>query len=171
MSSSGPGALAWRVGLSVAGGLMMAALAACHHRSAPVAQLPAPERVQLGYTQPSEDETGGAVPSLDTAAVRGRPTSQVEQLLIGRFPGVEVLRTPTGGFAVRIRGRTTLLGNAQPLYVVDGIPVEVTPERGLDWLSPWEIERIDILKTPAETSLYGVRGANGVIVITTKRPD
>jgi len=53
--------------------------------------------------------------------------------------------------------------------VVDGIPVEVEPGRGLDWLSPAEIARIDVLKDAPETTMYGVRGANGVILVTTKR--
>ncbi|MGH2829576.1 MAG: TonB-dependent receptor plug domain-containing protein [Actinomycetota bacterium] len=87
----------------------------------------------------------------------------------GRFPGVRVVRTPGGGFSIRIRGVSTLLGDTEPLYVVDGIPVNVEPGRGLDWLNPADIARIDVLKDAAETSMYGVRGANGVILITTKR--
>jgi TonB-dependent SusC/RagA subfamily outer membrane receptor len=94
--------------------------------------------------------------------------SRVEELLEGRFPGVEVVRTPSGGLSIRIRGVSTFLGNKEPLYVVDGIPVEVDPERGLDWLNPADIARVDVLKDAAETSMYGGRGANGVILITTK---
>ncbi len=71
------------------------------------------------------------------------------------FPGVDVVRAPSGGFSIRIRGVSTLLGDKEPLYIVDGIPVQVTPGRGLDWLIPSEIERIDVLKNPAETSMYG----------------
>jgi TonB-dependent SusC/RagA subfamily outer membrane receptor len=95
--------------------------------------------------------------------------SRVEGLLEGRFPGVEVVRTTSGGLSVRIRGVSTFLGNKEPLYVVDGIPVEIEPGHGLDWLNPTDIERIDILKDAAEASMYGVRGSNGVILITTKR--
>lgn len=61
------------------------------------------------------------------------------------------------------------MASSQPLYVVDGLVVEVTPGRGLDWLTVSEIARIDVLRNPAETAMYGSRGANGVIVITTKR--
>jgi outer membrane receptor for ferrienterochelin and colicin len=78
-------------------------------------------------------------------------TAQVEERLAGRFPGVYVVRTPSGGFSIRIRGASTVLGNREPLYVVDGIAVEATPGRGLDWLNPSDIERIDVLKNPAET--------------------
>jgi TonB-dependent SusC/RagA subfamily outer membrane receptor len=96
-------------------------------------------------------------------------TARVEAQLEGRFPGVHVVRTPAGGFLIRIRGVSTILGNKEPLYVLDGMAVEVDAQRGLDWLNPADIARIDVLKDAAETSMYGVRGANGVILITTKR--
>ena len=92
---------------------------------------------------------------------------RVEELLAGRVPGLRVLPTPDGGFMVRVRGITTL-GNAEPLYIIDGVPVTLLPGEGLSWLDPAEILYIDVLKDPAETSIYGVRGANGVIVIRTK---
>ncbi len=56
----------------------------------------------------------------------------------------------------------------QPLYIVDGQPVEITPQHGLDWLVPADIQQIIVMKNPAETAMYGGRGANGVILITTK---
>ena len=88
---------------------------------------------------------------------------RVEELLAGRVPGVSVLSTPNGGFTVRVRG-----GHAEPLYIIDGMPVTLLPGEGLNWLDPAEILQIDVLKDPAETSIYGGRGANGVIVIRTK---
>lgn len=102
--------------------------------------------------------------------MKNRKVKRVEELLVGRFPGVHVFPTPNGGFSVRIRGAATV-GDREPLYVVDGMPVEVTPGRGLDWLDPADIARIDVLKNPAETSMYGGRGANGVILITTTKND
>ena len=149
-------------------GLALAPLAGCHHGPPVPAKPPAPENVQVGYGEQSRVQTGGAVQSATDAEVRNVKAAQVEELLADRFPGVDVVRTPGGGFAIRIRGVSTLLGNREPLYVVDGMPVEVTPGRGLDWLNPADIERIDVLKNPAETAMYGVRGAKGVIVITTK---
>jgi TonB-dependent SusC/RagA subfamily outer membrane receptor len=92
----------------------------------------------------------------------------VEELLAGRFAGVRVIPTPNGGFSIRIRGANSITGSNEPLYVVDGLAVEVAPGEGLNWLDPADIERIDVLKDAAETSIYGVRGANGVILIKTK---
>jgi TonB-dependent SusC/RagA subfamily outer membrane receptor len=80
-----------------------------------------------------------------------------------------VLPTPGGGFAVRVRGTAGLPGYREPLYVVDGQAVEVLPGRGIDWLDPADIARIEVLKDAAELTYYGGRGANGVVVITTKR--
>ena len=82
------------------------------------------------------------------------------------FLGVDVIRTNRGGVLIRVI--SGLVGD-NPLYVVDGTPVQVDPKRGLDWLSPEQIARVEVLRLPAETAIYGPRGANGVIVITTRR--
>ena len=94
---------------------------------------------------------------------------QIEKSLAGRVAGVVVTRTPDGGIAVRIRGGSSLYGNNAPLYVVDGMPVEVGPSGALTGINPNDIESIKVLKDPAETSMYGARGANGVIVIRLKK--
>jgi TonB-dependent SusC/RagA subfamily outer membrane receptor len=101
--------------------------------------------------------------------VRGYPVYQVEQLLAGRVPGVQVIRGAGGGFSLRIRGTSSLYGSSEPLYVVDGMLVQTVPGRGLDWLNPNDIETIEILKDANSLSGYGVRGANGVVIITTRR--
>jgi TonB-dependent SusC/RagA subfamily outer membrane receptor len=93
----------------------------------------------------------------------------LEAVLEGRFPGVTVFRT-ANGVAVRIRGYSSLLGGNEPLYVVDGIPVQAGPGGSLRGISPYDIESIKVLKDPVDTALYGIRGANGVVVITTTRP-
>ena len=92
----------------------------------------------------------------------------MEELLAGRVPGLRVLPTPDGGFVVRVRGITAVNGDAGPLYIIDGRPVSLLPGEELTWLDPAEILQIDVLRNPAETSVYGVRGANGVVVIRTK---
>jgi TonB-dependent SusC/RagA subfamily outer membrane receptor len=98
------------------------------------------------------------------------PVGQVEELLEGRAPGVRVVRMPGGGISIRmLGGPTTLQGSNEPLYVVDGMPVHVVPGRGLDWLNPRDIQRIEVLRDAVSLSMYGVRGANGVILITTRR--
>jgi TonB-dependent SusC/RagA subfamily outer membrane receptor len=71
---------------------------------------------------------------------------------------------------VRIGGPTSFMLSSEPLYVVDGVPVDAGPNGTLNWLNPLDIASITVLKYGASTAIYGVRGANGVIVITTKRP-
>ena len=102
-----------------------------------------------------------------TGELKNVKAASVEELLEGRFPGVQVLRTASGGVSIRIRTASSIY--REPLYVVDGIAFEVEPGRGLDWLNPSEIARIDVLKNATDTTMYGARGANGVIVITTKK--
>lgn len=148
-------------------GLTLASVVACHKRSV-VGGAPAPEeQVNVGYGEQSKAQTGGAVQSATAEQLSVVKASQVEAQLEGRFAGVDVIRTRSGGFLIVIRGGSTFGGSQTPLYVIDGIAVEVDPQRGLDWLSPASIARIDILKGP-ETTMYGARGANGVILITTK---
>ena len=81
------------------------------------------------------------------------------------FPGVDVIRASNGGTIIRVF--SGLVGS-NPLYVVDGTPMTIDPRRGLDWLSPDQIVRVEVLKTPAETAIYGPPGAHGVIVVTTR---
>jgi TonB-dependent starch-binding outer membrane protein SusC len=93
----------------------------------------------------------------------------MEEILKGRVAGVTVARGADGGLAVRIRGATSLFGSAEPLYVLDGLPIEAGPGGSLVGIDVYDIESIRVLKDPAETAMYGMRGANGVILITTKR--
>jgi TonB-dependent SusC/RagA subfamily outer membrane receptor len=102
------------------------------------------------------------------------PGKPIEEILAQRFPGVYVERAPGGGIVVRIRGRTSIRGSNEPLYVIDGVPIEPGPGGSLFGINPYDIETIEVLTDPASTTMYGVRGANGVIVIKTKeapRPD
>lgn len=94
----------------------------------------------------------------------------IEKVLEGRFPGVTITRTADGGIAVQIRGRNSFIGGTQPLYVVDGVPIEPGPQGSLSGINPYDIESIQVLKDPIDTTMYGSRGANGVIVIKTKLP-
>jgi TonB-dependent SusC/RagA subfamily outer membrane receptor len=103
--------------------------------------------------------------------IRRTPNEPIEKALMGRFSGVEVTRSPDGGISVRIRGTTSILGSNEPLYVLDGIPIQPGPNGSLSGVNPHDIESIEVLKDAASTSIYGLRGANGVIVIKTKRPD
>lgn len=148
-------------------GLALVPMAGCHQRSSIMGRPSSPEKtetVNVGYGEQSREQTGGVVESATAEHMQNRKVRRVEELLMGRFPGVHVLPTPAGGFSIRIRSAS----NGEPLYIVDGMPVEVTPGRRLDWLDPADIASIDVLKNPAETSMYGGRGANGVILIKTK---
>jgi len=130
----------------------------CAHRNKPAAAASPP---------PATSDPGSTVTSEDIAKAPGQ---SIEQVLMGRFPGVEVTRTPDGGFAVRIRGGSSIRGSNTPLYVLDGVVIDPGPNGYLTGVNPNDIESIQVLKEPAETALYGLRGANGVIIITTKRP-
>ncbi len=101
----------------------------------------------------------------DTSDWRGAYPLRAEELLT-RFPGVEVLQVPGGRISVRIRGTSSLL-NAEPLYVVDGMVVDPLGP-GLLGINPAEIARIEVLKDAAATAFYGMRGSNGVVLITMK---
>lgn len=130
----------------------------------------AEERINVGYGELDEDDVIGSTSSLDAERIRNLRVGRVEQLLEGRIPGLQVISTGRG-YALRIRGVGSLLASNEPLVVVDGMPVQAfgTPG-GLGWINPADIERIDVLKDASSTAIYGSRGANGVILITTRRP-
>jgi TonB-dependent SusC/RagA subfamily outer membrane receptor len=115
------------------------------------------------------------------------PVENLKQVLQGRVPGAEVRQNsglPGGDLELRLRGVTTVLGSSSPLYIVDGVIVsdaaipagaagviggqEPVPGRVMD-LNVLDIESIEVLKGAAATALYGSRGSNGVVVVTTKR--
>ncbi|MFL5606309.1 MAG: TonB-dependent receptor plug domain-containing protein [Gemmatimonadaceae bacterium] len=98
------------------------------------------------------------------------PHATAEKALEGRFPGVNVEYKADGGLVVRIRGgSSSVMGNNAPLYIVDGQPVVSDADGSLKGINPNDIESIKVLKDAASTSMYGARGANGVILIKTKR--
>ena len=116
-------------------------------------------------------ETAAPDPSSDVTSedIERAPGQSIEEHLRGRVAGVSVNRTADGGIAVRIRGATSFYGSSEPLYVLDGVPITPGPGGSLTGIDPYDIESIQVLKDPADTALYGMRGANGVIVIKTKR--
>jgi len=92
----------------------------------------------------------------------------IETTLAARVPGVMITRTPGGGIAVRIRGNSSIIGNEEPLYVIDGLSIQPGPGGALVGINPHDIASIEVLKDAASLSFYGVRAANGVILIKTK---
>ena len=106
-------------------------------------------------------------PSSVRADVARQRASSLDLLLAGRISGVIVSPAPGGGLVVRMGAPTSFYGGQDPLFVIDGVPVDVNGGT-LSWLDPHDIESIQALKDPTKTAMYGVRGANGVILIKTK---
>jgi iron complex outermembrane receptor protein len=116
--------------------------------------------------EPEKPATGPNVATADQWS--GQNAADAQELFEGRFPGVQVSRTPDG-IAVRIRGASSLYGENEPLYVVDGMTIQPGPGGALVGINPGDIEKIEVLKDIGSTAMYGSRGANGVILIKTKR--
>jgi TonB-dependent SusC/RagA subfamily outer membrane receptor len=130
--------------------------------------------VVVGCGQPAANPPRPSPPKNTVTAEQierqGASDEPIEKVLAGRVAGVTVTRASDGGIAVRIRGASSIYGNSEPLYVLDGTPIQPGPNGSLTGINPYDIESITVLKDPADTALYGIRGANGVIVIKTKRP-
>ncbi len=123
------------------------------------------EVVVVGYGTQKRSSISGAVSSITAKEISELPILRMEQALQGRVAGVTVTQnsgSPGSTLTVRVRGTSTI-NNSDPLYIVDGIPVD-----GLDFLNPNDIENINVLKDAASAAIYGARGANGVVLITTK---
>ncbi len=125
------------------------------------------EVVVVGYGTVKKRDLTGSVAQVSGKEVNTFPTTSVVQAMQGRAPGVQVLQntgSPGGSVSVRIRGTNSIFGGNEPLYVVDGFPVNGNPT----FLQNADIESIDILKDASSIAIYGARGANGVVMITTK---
>ncbi len=92
----------------------------------------------------------------------------IEKTLAARVPGVLISHAPDGGIVIRIRGATSINGNSEPLYVIDGLAVQPGPGGALVGINPHDIASIEVLKDAASLAYYGLRAGNGVIVIRTK---
>ena len=125
------------------------------------------EAVAIGYATVKRRDLTGAVSSIRAADIEDVPVSDVTQALVGRLPGVQV-SSASGAMdseiSVRVRGGVSVTQDNSPLYIIDGIPVE----EGLNGLSTSDIESIDVLKDASAAAIYGSRGANGIIIVTTK---
>ncbi len=107
----------------------------------------------------------------DTADDSARKPIESEKVFQSTAPGLSVTRTSDGRIAVQlIRGPSSFYSSNLPLYLIDDVPIEPGPGGVLIGVNPHDIESIKVLKDPADTGIYGIRGANGVILITTKKP-
>jgi TonB-linked SusC/RagA family outer membrane protein len=144
------------------------------------------EVVVVGYGTQRRQDVTGAITSVKAEELDRTVNLNLGEALQGKVSGLQVLSedgTPGGGFSVKIRGASSISGSAEPLYVVDGFPIEVfandldtdTGYAGgessspLDFLDAALIESIEVLKDASATAIYGARGANGVVIITTKK--
>jgi len=128
------------------------------------------EVMVIGYQDVRRRDLTGAVAKVSIDDMMKAPVSTFDQALAGRIAGVQVSSgegTPGGTMNIVIRGKNSLTQDNSPLYVIDGFPVE-DPNAGKA-INPNDIESIDVLKDASSTAIYGARGANGVIIITTKR--
>lgn len=149
-------------------GLVAALLAGCAHPHQGSARQVADTTHRAA---PTDSTRGGPRPEVVTSSdITKDPAQPIEEVLSGRFPGVEVNRTANGGIAVRIRGGSSILGSNEPLYVIDGVPIDPGPGGSLAGINPYDIESIEVLKDAASTAMYGSRGSNGVIIIKMKKP-
>lgn len=141
------------------------------------------EIVAIGYGTATRRDLTGAVSSIEADALEeSHAAVSLEQAIQGRVPGVVVTTNsaePGGGLSIRVRGGNSLSGDNEPLFVIDGFPMtsggREASEQGqgqggniLSSINPDDIESIEILKDAAATAIYGSRGANGVVLITTK---
>lgn len=124
------------------------------------------EVVVIGYGTVKKRDLTGSVASVDNEALTANPVADVSQALQGKLPGVSVISQdgrPGAEVSIRIRGGGSITQSNDPLYVVDGFPVSSISDIPAD-----QIESIDVLKDASSTAIYGARGANGVILVTTK---
>jgi len=126
------------------------------------------EVVVVGYGTQKKKDVTGAVVSVSEQALREVPVANLQQALQGRAAGLEIQRVgtqPGAGGQIRIRGIRSITGSNEPLFVVDGIPWDGT----LNDINPDDVASIDVLKDASATAIYGSRGANGVILVSTKK--
>ena len=138
--------------------------------------------VVVGYGTQKKSDLAGAVSSVKLDDVKGTNAASLDGLLNGKSAGVQVTPTsgqPGGGMSIRVRGGSSVQGGNEPLYVIDGFPVYNSSATAgvlsgsvtnpLASINPGDIESINILKDASATAIYGSRGANGVVIITTKQ--
>jgi TonB-linked SusC/RagA family outer membrane protein len=137
--------------------------------------------ISVGYFDVSKKDLSGSITQLKTEQLEQNRAASLESLLQGQVAGVVVTESaePGGGIGISIRGTNSMLGGTQPLYVLDGIPINPVADAegngnsggaqsSLSFINPNDIEKMEILKDAAATAVYGARGANGVVLITTK---
>ncbi len=149
--------------------LLVALLSACASGRPRTSARPPVDSISTGYGREARGEVTGSVSSIKADTLHDRSATQLEQLITGRASGVEVLRMG-GKISLRIRGAASFMATSEPLYVIDGVQiVSATFSDAMSGINPADVLRIDVLKDAAATAIYGTSGANGVVVVTTRR--
>ena len=126
--------------------------------------------MEVGYGTLEARNLTSSVGRVQTNRAGDARAGTVEELIAGRVAGVQVSRAPNGGYSVRVRGNATLMGNGEPLYVLDGTPLTSTvPGNALTGINPADVTSITVLKDASASAIYGSQAANGVILISTRR--
>ncbi|MDR3142142.1 MAG: TonB-dependent receptor [Tannerellaceae bacterium] len=145
------------------------------------------EVVVIGYGTIRKSDITGSISSVKVDELKEGAATSIDQMLLGKSAGVNVVQNsgePGGGFSINIRGASSINAGVSPLYVIDGIPIDNsrvigqgsivgfnsnrTPRNPMSSINPADIESIEILKDASATAIYGSRGANGVILVTTR---
>jgi TonB-dependent SusC/RagA subfamily outer membrane receptor len=154
----------------------LAGLAGAGCMSAPSSRVatgptPGSDSVTVAYGRMARARLTDAVASLGPDDIGRDHALRMEDLIQGRVSGVQVSRSASGRLMIRIRGAASFQsGGSEPLIVIDGMPMPpFGGSSALDSLSPSDVERIDVLKDAGAAAIYGAQGANGVIIVTTKR--
>ena len=148
--------------------MVIGTVSACSHG----ASAPPPEP-KVAQTEPkvAQKETKKAQNSVVSSSdIERSGGASIEKILADRVAGVRLGKDAEGNLTVQIRGASSFSGSAQPLYVIDGVPITPGPGGSLAGINPYDIASIEVLKDAASTTMYGSRGANGVIFIKMKRP-
>lgn len=126
------------------------------------------EVVVVGYGIQKKRDVTGALVSVNSEDIASRPVNNAVEAMQGKAAGIDISSNERPGQvgSIRIRGQRSITGSNSPLYVVDGIPLN---SGGIDFINPTDIESIDVLKDASATAIFGSRGANGVIIVTTKK--
>jgi TonB-dependent SusC/RagA subfamily outer membrane receptor len=129
---------------------------------------PMDQVVVIGYGAVKKKDLTGAVTGINEKDIKSRPVVDALQAMQGKVAGVDIGSTERPGTVgtINIRGVRSLTASNSPLYVVDGIPLMTG---GIEYINPNDIESIDVLKDASATAIYGSRGANGVVIVTTKQ--
>ncbi len=140
------------------------------------------EVIVIGYGSESKRLLTGSIGAISTEGMQERPIQSIDNVMQGQTPGVHIVQnsgTPGGAMSVRIRGNSSISAGSQPLYVVDGIPINTGSYGQVSFagqgisavsdINPNDIESISVLRDASAAAIYGARASNGVVLITTKR--